>query len=198
MAATRFLRRRAVVFGYFHLRSPSFRLGVRVGLLVGSIGMLAAAAIVWTNTRPTELGIAPRYAAHASAALASTANRMATEVGPIGSRGGTFTAVYPLYGALEEFEMTISAPTLTSQIAIEMGRYALTMFVLLAGALAIWCMRGVFPRGRDFFYPAAGAAVGVLALVTSFCDASLTNTELSTVVASITGAALAQGRSRTA
>lgn len=171
-------------------------LGFRAGLVVGSIGILAAITIVSTKTPPSDLGIAQRYAALAPAALASTANRMAIEVGPTGSGGGTFAAVFPLYGIHEEADATISPPTLASQIAIEMGRYALPVFVLLAGALAIWCMRGAFHRGRDFFYPAAGAAAVTVALVTSFCDASLANTGMSVFVASIIGVALAQCASR--
>ncbi len=185
----------AVVTIYF---VRSIGLGFRAAVAMGCIGVLAAGAVLWSEGRPVPgMGIAQRYAAQADGELIAVANRIATEVGPAGSGAGTFAIVYPLYGAPRPSADHLVAPTFTSQIAIEGGRFALYAFVLLSAALTLLCMRGAFNRGRDIFYPAAGAGTAVAAVIIAFCDAGLGNLGSSVLLAGMLGLAIAQTASRT-
>lgn len=172
-------------------------LGFRAALVLGLVGTLGALAVVWSKAQPIpETGIAVRYAAHASPELIAPANRVATEVGPTGSGAGTFGAIYRVYGTTRSPGTSMSPATFASQVAVEMGRYALWTFALVGCALILLCARGVFDRGRDFFYPLAGTGIGVVALLTAFCDPSLANLGLSIFVASALGLALGQTAGR--
>lgn len=173
-------------------------LGFRAAMGMGCIGLVAAGAVVWTEGRPAPgMGVAQRYAADASIELIGVANRIATEVGVGGSGAGTFTAIYRLYGAPDSAGGPHAAPTFTSQIAVEDGRFALYAFVLLAAALTLFCVRGALRRGRDSFYSAAGAGVAVAALLTAFCDAALANLATWILFAGVIGLAIGQTASRT-
>jgi hypothetical protein len=57
-------------------------------------------------------------------------------------------------------------------------------------------LRGALQRGRDSFYPAAGAASLVTLLLLAFGEAAVLATGVAVIAASVLGLAAAQSRSR--
>jgi predicted RND superfamily exporter protein len=100
-----------------------------------------------------------------------------------------------LYGAQEPTNLFRSS-TLAAQIGVELGRPALWILMVLAGVIVFTCARASFHRGRDFFYPLAGAGVGVAMILTAFSDAGLANLATSILVAVTLGLSFAQSISR--
>ena len=182
-----------LVIIYF-LRRIGF--GPRVGLALGCVAIVAAAAIIWTKGHPVAGDISLRYMAGAKADVASLDSRIVGEVGLGGSGAGTFKAISILYG-MQDPSGALRPPTFAAQIAIELGRPALWIIVGLACALIIMCARGAFNRGRDFFYPLAGAGVSVAMVLNSFNNAGLTNPAISLLVAVTLGLGCAQSIKRT-
>lgn len=169
----------------------------RAGAAMAGSAVVGAAMIVSTIGQEALADFSIRYAARASADLISAADRMVREVGFGGSGGGTFGAIYRLYGPGDSAIAGALAPTSAAQIAIELGRPALWVIVASMAALIFLCASGGFSRGRDFFYSIAGAGIGVASLVLAFCDIGLNNTAVSILLASTIGLALAQSVSRT-
>jgi hypothetical protein len=182
-----------VVIIYF-VRRIGF--GPKAGFLLGFLAILAVTAIVWTKGDPIPGDISLRYMTDASADVVSRDSRMINEVGPAGSGAGTFNAIDNLYGG-QEPTGTFHAPTFAAQIAIELGRPALWVVVGLACILIMMCARSAFNRGRDFYYPLAGAGILVAMILNSFCDTGLTNPAVSLLVAIALGLGLGQSISRT-
>ena len=69
------------------------------------------------------------------------------------------------------------------------------ILAVLIGIFAL--LRGALHRGRDSFYPAAGASSLVLLLFLSFCDNGVLGTPVAICAAAIVGLAFAQRESRT-
>jgi hypothetical protein len=182
-----------VVIIYF-LRRLGF--GPTAGLAMGFLAIVAVAAIIWTKGPPVAGDISLRYMTGANADVASLDTRIVGEVGLGGSGAGTFRAISILYG-MQDSSDVLRPPTFAAQIAIELGHPALWIIVGLACALIIICARGAFNRGRDFFYPLAGAGVSVAIILNSFSNAGLTNPAISLLVAVTLGLGLAQSISRT-
>lgn len=172
-------------------------LGRRAGMATAAIAILAAITIVVSKGSPAAGDLSLRYAALASSDLMTAANRVIGEVGWNGSGAGTFEAILRLYSAQDTSAASTLAPTLASQIAIELGRPMLWILVAAGAALIVLCASGGFIRGRDFFYSVAGAGVGVTSLIVAFCDSGLTSAAVSVLAFCAIGLALAQRVSRT-
>jgi hypothetical protein len=178
----------------------------RAGATMGAIAFVGAAVIISTSAVPSSKELATRYASQASADQISIVDRVINEVGATGSGAGTFAAIYKLYAPQDPndkqaFEALISTPatvppTAASQISVELGQPALWTIVLLILMIVLRCAHGSFIRGRDSFYPVAGAGVGIATLVLMFCDGGLANLATSVLLAATIGLALAQSMSR--
>jgi uncharacterized membrane protein len=77
-----------------------------------------------------------------------------------------------------------------------MGRPFLWVILLAAIALVITLLRGALRRGRDLFYPVAGASCVVVATLLAFGNAALFSTPVLIIAASVVGIAIAQSKSR--
>jgi hypothetical protein len=170
--------------------------GPGAGLAMACVAIVAVAAIIWTKGPPGAGDISLRYMTGAKADVVSLDSRIIDEVGLGGSGAGTFRAISKLYGMQDPSDV-LRPPTFAAQIAIELGRPALWIIVGLACVLIIMSARGAFNRGRDFFYPLAGAGVSVAMVLSSFNDASLTNPAMSLLVAVAFGLGFAQSINRT-
>ena len=157
--------------------------------------VFAAATIIYTKGNPAAGDISARYAAAGSPELIASVSRIIGEVGLGGSGGGTFDALYRLYGA-SAGGGRILPPTFASQIAIEMGWPALWVFAAIMLAIVLLCVRGAFGRGRDSFYASAGAGIGVTTMLLAFGDPSAGNPAIMVLLATTFGLALAQSVSR--
>lgn len=179
-----------VIYG---LRRIGF--GPPVALIVGAVAIAAAAAIISAKTQPLAADLSLRYAATADPEIVSLDDRILNEVGLGGSGAGTLQAIRNLFGA-PSFVAPVTS--FAAQIAIELGRPLLWLVVALTCLLVVLCARGAFNRGRDVFYPLAGAGAAVSMLLASFAAAGVANAAISMLVAIALGLALAQTVSRSA
>jgi hypothetical protein len=121
-------------------------------------------------------------------------NRILDAAGLAGSGAGTFAAISTIYGTQDPLE--VRPPTFAGQIAIELGHPALWVIVGLACTLIVMFARSAFNRGRDCFYPLAGAGVAVAMALNCFNNATLTNPAISLLVAVTLGAGFGQSIGR--
>lgn len=173
------------------------RLGVdRKGFLTIGLPAIIAAMLLIANApriRTTDLSLA--FATRPSASLISLTQRILGDIPWTGIGAGNFAAITPIYRDIDDAPTTV-APTAAAAIAIELGRPMLWGIMVAITAGAMMLVRGAMRRGRDSFYPAAGASCLVTLLFLSFGSAGLFGTALSIIAASIVGLGLAQSKSR--
>lgn len=169
-------------------------LGLTAGLAIVCVAILAVAVIIWTKGQPTTGDVSLRYVTGSNGDAVTRDNRILEAVGLAGSGAGTFPAVGTIYGAQEPWD--VRPATFAGQIAIELGRPALWVIVGLAGILTVMFARGVFNRGRDCFYPLAGAGVTVAMVLDCFTSATLSNPAVSLLVAVTLGLGFGQSVGR--
>ncbi len=170
------------------------RLGLRIleaSAMVG-LGLIIAGTIILTHGTPTpELTL--RFAS--DPAGVATALRILSDAGWAGNGAGSLHALVPIYAAIDT--RALSVPT-AAIMAIEMGRPAFWVNVVLSAGLFVLLLRGALKRGRDSFFPAAATAGVLLLFFEAFCDASVLNFAVDIVAATGIGLAIAQSESRTA
>ena len=180
-----------VVIIYF-VRRLGF--GPGAGLAMGCVAILAVAAIIWTKGPPATGDVSLRYMTDANSDVVTLDNRILDAVGPAGSGAGTFSAVSTIYGTQEPSD--VRPATFAGQIAIELGHPALWIIVGSACILIVMFARGAFNRGRDCFYPLAGAGVTVAMVLNCFTSATLTNSAILLLVAVTLGVGFGQSVGR--
>ncbi len=84
-----------------------------------------------------------------------------------------------------------------ARIAIEWGRPASIVLILIAAQLFVLMFTGALRRGRDWFFPAAASACILVLFCEAFCDQSLTHPSSQIIAVVITGLGLAQTKGRT-
>jgi hypothetical protein len=163
--------------------------------IVSVATVVAITAITIRLGNQTE-GLTLAFASHATAPLISVTHHALTETNWTGTGAGTFAAVLPFYRDINEVSAGLIAPTNAAAIAVEMGDPFLWGILAAAIALVITLLGGALQRGRDSFYPTAGASCIVAATILAFGNAALFSTPVLIVVASIVGVAIAQSKSR--
>jgi hypothetical protein len=138
-----------------------------------------------------------RYASYSQSSLISITQRIIADTGWRGTGAGTFELLLPIYGDSSTVTVGMPAPTTAAQIAIELGRPALWAILIMTIVVLFLLLRGALQRGRDSFYPAAGAACIVVLTLEAFCDASLFSTAVLICTVAALGLGLAQRVSRT-
>jgi hypothetical protein len=198
--------------------------GPSEAVFAGALGLMALAAVVavrrfdlgWLGcTAVTAAGLAAAawattlhggsrssyaamtFAPEAAAPLVAVTERILADVGWLGTGAGTFAAIFPVYRDLDS-PATSSAPTAAARIAVELGQPALGATVAIMLAVILILLRGALRRGRDSFFPAAGAGCALALTLLAFASPGLSGTGLSILFSAILGLAFAQSRSRTA
>jgi hypothetical protein len=116
----------------------------------------------------------------------------------LGNGAGTLGTILPIYQTSVDVGNGIEAETAAARLSIEMGRPVLWLAVLATFAGVLSLMRGTLERGRDSFYPAAGAACLITLLILGFVNSGVYGPALGFLAAAILGVALAQSSSRKA
>jgi hypothetical protein len=166
----------------------------------GSIAIAAVAAMI------VVIVITSRLATHGAdltlalvsdqpEAMVSTTQRMLADAPWAGTGAGTFASLLPIYREAD-FVTDPTAPTTASKIALELGHPMFWIIVVLVAIGIALLLRGAMLRGRDSFYPAAGASSLLLLLILSFCENGVLSTPVSICTAAIAGLAFAQCKSR--
>jgi predicted branched-subunit amino acid permease len=88
------------------------------------------------------------------------------------------------------------APTAAAAIAIELGRPMLWLIVATMAGSILVLLRASLRRGRDSFYPMAGASCLITLLFLSFMNVEVLSSAAATIAAATLGLAFAQSKSR--
>jgi hypothetical protein len=168
--------------------------GPGAGLAMGCVAILAVAVIIWTKGPPATGDVSLRYMTDANSDVVTLDNRILDAVGLAGSGAGTLPVISTIYGSQEPSD--VRPATFAGQIAIELGHPALWVIVGLACTLIIMFALGAFNRGRDCFYPLAGAGVTVAMVLNCFNNATLTNPAILLLVAATLGVGFGQSIGR--
>jgi len=166
-------------------------------LALGVVG--AAVAIALIGAQPTISGadLTLRFASGEQDGLISTTRLMLADVPWMGTGAGTFSLLLPIYRDAGDVTASLAAPTTAAKIAIELGQPILWA-ILVALTVGIFVLlRGSLSRGRDSFYPAAGASAMLLLMLLAFCDDGALGMPVAICAAAILGLAFVQRKSRT-
>ena len=175
----------------------------RVGLGVWGVTAIALTAllvaIAMIGSRPaisnTDLTLA--FASKQPDSLISTTQHILKDVPWTGTGAGSFASLYPIYREAGDIVADPGAPTAASNTAIGLGRPMFWMIVITVLFAIFVLLRGALNRGRDSFYPAAGASCLLLLLLLSFCDNGILGMPVGICAAAVVGLAFAQCTSRT-
>jgi len=156
---------------------------------------LAIALIATRSASSTDATLA--FASNPPQALLSTTQHILADAPWVGTGAGTFSLLLPIYRDAGDPITGLMPPTTAAKIAVELGRPMLWAIVIaiLVGIFAL--LRGALARGRDSFYPAAGASSLLLLLLFMFCDTGVLGMPVGICAAAIAGIAFAQRQSRT-
>jgi hypothetical protein len=161
-----------------------------------SIIMLAALAAVAVQPSIRTLDFTLAFAAHARTALIAVTQRVVSETAWTGTGAGTFAAILPIYGDIDELATGHIAPTAAAAIAVEMGRPFFWAILLAATALALALVRGALSRQRDSYYSTAGASCVVAITLLLFSNVGPLSTSVMLIGSVAIGIAIAQSKSR--
>jgi hypothetical protein len=173
------------------------RLGT--GRVASAAIALAAIAIAVTvaAVQPTDRSeLVLRFAASAPPSILAMTSQMISDTHWTGSGAGTFSALASIYRDIDDPDAP-QAPTTAAAIVVELGQPALSLSIIAIVASTALLVAGALRRGRDSFYPAAGAACIIALMVEAFTDAALLSTAVQIVVAVVVGLGLAHSKSRT-
>lgn len=172
-----------------------FGIGLGGALTVALLGAVVAVGIIANSTSPGASDLTMRFASRYDPAKSITA-RMLTDAPWIGSGAGTFHDLVPIYRGTEDPAADLDPPSVTAQIALELGRPLLWIGMCFAVAIAIMYLRAAMSRGRDSFYASAGASAVVALVISAFCNAGSFEFAMLIVSGALFGLALAQTKSR--
>ena len=160
--------------------------------VIGIAGFLAASES-GLNTK----GFPLAFATEAPASLISMSQRILGDAPLRGTGAGTFAAIAPIYRDVDDQTLAFTAPTAAAAIAIELGRPMLWLIVAtMAGSIYV-LLRASLRRGRDSFYPMAGASCLITLLFLSFMNVEVLGSAAAVIAAATLGLAFAQSKSRT-
>jgi hypothetical protein len=173
-------------------------LGVWGGTGIAVTAWLVALAMIGSWPAISDADVTLAFASQQPASLISTTQHILRDVPWTGTGAGTFAALHPIYQEAEGIVADPVTPTAASNTAIALGRPMLWVIVITVIFAIFVLLRGALNRGRDSFYPAAGASSLLLLLLLSFCDEGLLGMPVSICATAIIGLAFAQSASRTA
>jgi hypothetical protein len=174
----------------------------RIGLgLWGSAAVAVVAIVIGIGfivsepaIRSSDLTLA--FAVDKADPLLSTTQRILADAPWTGTGAGTFAAIMPIYREAGEFIVNPTPPTAAAKVAIELGRLMLWLIIVIVVIAIFVLLRGALARGRDSFYPAAGASSLILLLLSSFCEPGTLSLAAGLCAAAVLGLSFAQRISR--
>jgi hypothetical protein len=171
-----------------------FRLGAWG--VVPFVVVVSSVALLVFSTHPLERGQSALLAFAASPLEIVMSQRMLKDAPLVGTGAGTFTALVPVYRAIDDPPGSSEASTTAATFAIELGRPLVWLFVLAIIASILIFLRAALLRGRDSFYPAMGGGCLVTLVLLVFMNAGLLGNATGLIVAAMFGVSIAQSKSR--
>lgn len=163
----------------------------------GQLGVVTTAVLAFVGfvlTTPDHSNGEPT-AAFASDRHQAIAQRMLPDVPRAGTGGGTLAALIPIYRDATGIDDKIALPA-TTIISIEMGE---SMLWIIAAMIVFWILLllvGSLRRGRDSFYPSAGAACLIAIAILAFDNSGPLDPAISIITGTAFGLAVSQSKSR--
>ena len=171
--------------------------GIWGGTAIAVTAWLVAIAVIGSQPAIRNADLTLAFASKQPASLISTTQHILTDVRWTGTGAGTFASLLPIYRDAGDIVADPAAPTAASNIVIALGRPMFWMMVVTVMFAIFVLLRGALNRGRDSFYPAAGASCLLSLLLFSFCDNGILGLPVGICAAAIIGLAFAQHTSRT-
>jgi len=134
--------------------------------------------------------------AESPAPLTELGQRILDDTPLNGTGAGTFAAIAPIYRDIDDRTSLSTAPTAAASTAIELGRPMLWFIVATIVFLIFFLLRASLRRGRDSFYPTAGASCLITLLFVSFTNPGVLGSAAAMIAAATLGLAIAQSKSR--
>jgi hypothetical protein len=172
-------------------------LGVWGSTALAVTAWLIAIAVIVTRPAIGNIDLTLAFASRQPASLISATQHILADAPWTGTGAGTFASLLPIYRDAGDTVADRAAPTAASSIAIALGRPMFWMIVVTVLFAIFVLLRGALNRGRDSFYPAAGASSLLLVLFFSFCNNGILGLPVGICAAAIIGLAFAQCTSRT-
>jgi hypothetical protein len=170
--------------------------------LWGLLGFAAIAVVGLIGIAATSSGI---HGSDVTLTLASespgstvTAQRIVSDTPLPGTGAGTYAALVPIYRTPDDDAQASVVPTAAAAISIELGRPMLWYTFISLGIGALLLLQGALRRGRDSFYPAAGAACLIASSLMLLGNSGLLGSASGALAAAMVGIAVGQSRSRQA
>jgi hypothetical protein len=170
-------------------------LGLWVSAVIALTAIIVAIVIITANSSSGDLML--RFASDSPRVSVQVAQSVLSDTRWMGNGAGALGSILPIYQDIDRVVVGPYAPTTAATIAIELGPPALWVILFMAVLLFTQLLRGALQRGRDSFYPIAGASCVVLLMFEAFCDAALFERATIIISATILGLAFAQNVSRT-
>ena len=174
------------------LRLGAWGLTVAALLAIGTITFLIA-----SDPGLRSKGPALAFAAPSPPDLIFASQRALNDTPWLGTGAGTFAAFMPIYREINQPAIS-TPPTAAAALAIELGWPMVLLIAIMILAAIFSLLKASLQRGRDSFYPAAGAGCLISFLLLSFMNAGVLGTAAVVVLAITLGLAFAQSKSRTA
>lgn len=153
-------------------------------------------ALLVSATHPVERGQSALLAFAPLSSQGVVTQRMLKDAPLVGTGAGTFTALVPIYRAIDDPPGISEASTTAATFAIELGRPMFWLFVLAIAAAILIFLRAALLRGRDSFYPAMGGGCLVTLVLLIFMNDGLLGNATGAMVAAMFGLSMAQSKSR--
>jgi hypothetical protein len=141
-------------------------------------------------------GPALAFTSSSSPALISASQRILGDPPWLGVGAGAFSAISPIYRNIDDPPMP-NPPNAVTGLLVELGRPMTALIGVVTCIAIVVLLRASLRRGRDSFYPAAGAACLLGLLLLAFVNAGILAISPAILVASIIGLAFGQSKSRT-
>ena len=174
------------------LRLGAWGLTVAALLAIGTITFLIA-----SDPGLRSKGPALAFAVPSPPDLIFASQRALNDTPWLGTGAGTFAAFMPIYREINQPAIS-TPPTAAAALAIELGWPMVLLIAIMILAAIFSLLKASLQRGRDSFYPAAGAGCLISFLLLSFMNAGVLGTAAVVILAITLGLAFAQSKSRTA
>jgi len=166
-----------------------------VAIALSAIAIAGLLAANEPGLRTKSLTLA--FATESPAALTEFSQRILDDAPLKGTGAGTFAAIAPIYRDIGDRTTLSTASTGAAAVAIELGRPMLWLIVATMVLSITSLLRAALQRGRDSFYPTAGASCLITLLFLSFMNAGVLGSGAAMIAAATLGLAIAQSKSRT-
>lgn len=170
-------------------------LGFWAALVIAAFAIAVAGLVLATEPGLRNKSLTLAFA-ESPASLTELSQRILDDTPLNGTGAGTFAAIAPIYRDVDDQTALSTASTAAAATAIELGRPMLWLIIATIVFSTFYLLRASLRRGRDSFYPTAGASCLITLLFLNFTNAGVLGSAAAMIAAATLGLAIAQSKSR--